>query len=40
MNPSSHAWGNLGYYGIFACVFLEQAGVPVPVFPALNRIKA
>ena len=35
MNHSSSAWWDLGYYGIFACVFLEQVGVPIPAFPAL-----
>jgi membrane protein DedA with SNARE-associated domain/rhodanese-related sulfurtransferase len=32
---SAHAWWNFGYTGIFACVFLEQIGVPIPAFPAL-----
>jgi membrane protein DedA with SNARE-associated domain/rhodanese-related sulfurtransferase len=35
MHSSSHAWWDLGYYGVFACVFLEQLGVPIPAFPAL-----
>ncbi|MCE0498532.1 MAG: VTT domain-containing protein [Methylacidiphilales bacterium] len=35
MNPSPHAWWDLGYYGVFGCVFLEQLGVPIPAFPAL-----
>jgi len=35
MNPSPHAWWDWGYYGVFACVFFEQAGVPIPAFPAL-----
>jgi membrane protein DedA with SNARE-associated domain/rhodanese-related sulfurtransferase len=35
MNPETHAWWNFGYTGIFACVFLEQIGVPIPAFPAL-----
>jgi membrane protein DedA with SNARE-associated domain/rhodanese-related sulfurtransferase len=35
MHSPSHAWWDLGYYGVFACVFLEQAGVPIPAFPAL-----
>jgi membrane protein DedA with SNARE-associated domain/rhodanese-related sulfurtransferase len=35
MNPAVHAWWNWGYMGIFACVFLEQIGLPIPAFPAL-----
>jgi len=35
MNPSSHAWWDFGYAGLFVCVFLEQIGVPIPAFPAL-----
>ncbi len=35
MNHSGHAWWDFGYAGIFACVFLEQIGVPIPAFPAL-----
>ncbi|HUB68509.1 MAG TPA: VTT domain-containing protein [Candidatus Methylacidiphilales bacterium] len=35
MNHSSTAWWDLGYYGVFLCVFLEQIGAPIPAFPAL-----
>jgi membrane protein DedA with SNARE-associated domain/rhodanese-related sulfurtransferase len=35
MNSLPHSWWDLGYYGVFGCVFLEQAGVPIPAFPAL-----
>lgn len=35
MNEAANAWWNFGYYGISACVFLEQIGVPIPAFPAL-----
>lgn len=35
MNPAAHAWWDFGYAGVFACVFLEQIGVPIPAFPAL-----
>jgi membrane protein DedA with SNARE-associated domain/rhodanese-related sulfurtransferase len=35
MDTAQHAWWNFGYTGIFACVFLEQIGVPIPAFPAL-----
>jgi membrane protein DedA with SNARE-associated domain/rhodanese-related sulfurtransferase len=35
MGSSPHAWWDWGYGGIFACVFLEQIGVPIPAFPAL-----
>ena len=35
INPAAQAWWNFGYTGIFACVFLEQIGVPIPAFPAL-----
>lgn len=35
MHAAHTAWWNFGYYGVFACVFLEQIGVPIPAFPAL-----
>jgi membrane protein DedA with SNARE-associated domain/rhodanese-related sulfurtransferase len=35
MSQSHHAWWDLGYTGLFICVFLEQIGVPIPSFPAL-----
>ncbi len=35
MNTPTHAWWDFGYAGIFACVFLEQIGAPIPAFPAL-----
>jgi membrane protein DedA with SNARE-associated domain/rhodanese-related sulfurtransferase len=35
MNAPAHAWWDFGYAGVFVCVFLEQAGVPLPAFPAL-----
>jgi len=35
MNSLPHPWWDFGYYGVFACVFLEQMGVPIPAFPAL-----
>lgn len=35
MNAPFHVWGDFGYAGIFAGVFLEQVGVPIPAFPVL-----
>ncbi|SDT91964.1 membrane protein DedA, SNARE-associated domain [Verrucomicrobium sp. GAS474] len=35
MESATHSWWNLGYYGIFACVFAEQIGLPIPALPLL-----
>ena len=35
MTEPTHAWWNFGYAGIFAFVFMEQLGIPIPAFPAL-----
>jgi membrane protein DedA with SNARE-associated domain/rhodanese-related sulfurtransferase len=35
MTTAPHAWWNLGYYGIFLWVFVEQLGAPIPAFPIL-----